>query len=300
MTSVLCIQDRRPFRGNSRDTQWAVSRNGWVTARLTACGRRCPERQNRVRVLLRATAVTLLMAGSVSVSLAGCGVVKGNVPGGGRTAVSYTGYGGPVLLSADRRTITVAGFSYPCFGTLRPIARETKSRVGLWLKYVTPVGHGACNASMAMEGPRHIRLIAPLGSRLLADGATGRALHWFDARKMLRPSDVPAGYKLQAVTPDVMGSRDPPPAPGCEQDYRSGNATLSIIQSTGTLQLPYPGSHAPAPIRVRGHAGFGSAYGIVWREGGYNVMIEAIPGTGTAAVLPARTLIAIADSAPPA
>lgn len=249
-------------------------------------------------VLRRATAVTLLVAGSVSVSAAGCGVeVFGH--GGGQTVVSYVGYAGPTLLSADRRTVTVAGFPYPCFGTLRPIARETKMRVALWLRYVTPVHHGVCNMDMAMEGPQVIRLSAPLGSRLLIDGATGRSLHWFDARRMLRPSVIPAGYKLQVVTPFETGSLPDQAISGCRQDYQSRAATFSIIQSAGTLELPQTGQHAPAAIRVRGHPGFASAYAIAWREKGYNVLIEAYPKMGRAPVLATTALIAIADSAPP-
>lgn len=220
--------------------------------------------------------------------------------GGGQTVVSYVGYGGPTLLSADERTVTVAGFTYPCFGTLRPIARETKTRVGLWLTYVTPVHHGVCNMDMAMEGPLNIRLGAPLGSRLLIDGATGRALHWFDARQMLRPSAIPAGYKLRVVTPFVTGSLPAPATPGCRQDYQSRDATLSIIQSAGTLELPQTSGRAPAAIRVRGHPGFASAYAIMWREAGYNVLIEAYPEMGDAPVITTKALIAIADSAPPA
>jgi hypothetical protein len=245
-------------------------------------------------------AVTLLVACALSVGLAGCGVATGTAShGGGQTVVSYVGYAGPTLLSADQRTVTVAGFTYPCFGTLQPIARETKTRVALWLKYVTPVHHGVCNMDMAMEGPRNIRLSAPLGSRLLIDGATGRSLHWFDARQMLRPSVIPAGYKLQVVTPFVTGSLPAPATPGCRQDYQSRHATLSIIQSAGTLELPQPGGRAPAAILVRGHPGFASAYAIVWREAGYNVLIEVYPEMGNAPVFTTRTLIAIADSAPP-
>lgn len=246
------------------------------------------------------TALTLLVAGFVSVSLAGCAVVTGvDGHGGGQSVVSYVGYGGPTLLSADQRTVTVAGFANPCFGTLQPIARETKTRVALWLKYVTPVHHGVCTMDMAMSGPLKIRLSAPLGSRLLIDGSTGRALHWFDAWKMLRPSVIPAGYKLQVVTPFVTGSLPAPATPGCRQDYQSRDATFSIIQSAGILGLPQTGGRAPAAIRVRGHLGFASANAITWREAGYNVLIEAYPEMGHAPVFATRALIAIADSAPP-
>lgn len=221
-------------------------------------------------------------------------------PDHGDTAVSYHGYDGPALLSADHRTVTVAGFTYPCFGTLRPIARETRERVALWLKYVTPVHHGACNMDMAMEGPRSIRLRAPLGSRRLVDGATGRALHWFGAQKMLRPSAIPEGYKLQDVTP-LVTSLPAAATPGCRQDYQSPVATLSIIQSASPLELPRTdGGRPPATIQVRGHTGFASSQAITWREAGYYVMIEAFPRTGNAPVVTTAALVAIADSAPPA
>lgn len=240
------------------------------------------------------------MAGPASVSLAGCGVATSIESQGGRqTVVSYVGYAGPTLLSTDQRTVTVAGFTYPCFGTLRPIARETKTRVALWLKYVTPLHHGVCDMAMAMEGPQNIRLSAPPGSRLLTDGATGRSLHWFDARRMLRPTFIPAGYRPRVVTPFVTSSLPAPATPGCRQDYQSRDATLSIIQSDATLELPQTDGRAPAVIRVRGHPGFASAYAITWREAGYNVLIEAYPEMGNAPALTTTTLIAIADSAPP-
>ncbi len=38
----------------------------------------------------------------------------------------------------------------------------------------------------------------------------------------------------------------------------------------------------------------------MWHEAGYNVLIEAFPETGNAPVFPTATLIATADSAPPA
>ena len=249
----------------------------------------------------RAAALTLLVAGPLSAGLAGCGARGADIPGhgGGKNSVSYAGYAGPTLLSADQRTVTVAGFSYPCFGTLRPIARETRTRVALWLKYVTPVHHGVCTMDMAMEGPRNIRLSAPLGSRLLVDGATGRSLHWFDVRRMLRPAVIPAGYKLHVVTPLVTGSLPAPAAPGCRQDYQYRSGTLSIIQSAGRVELPQAGGHAPAAVQVRGHPGAASAYAIMWREAGYSVLIEAYPETGKAPVFTTAALIAIAGSAPP-
>ncbi|MDR0342869.1 MAG: hypothetical protein LBI49_07050 [Nocardiopsaceae bacterium] len=241
------------------------------------------------------------MAGSLTVSLAGCGGPGSDIPGhgGGQSSVSYAGYAGPTLLSADQRTVTVAGFTYPCFGTLRPIARETRTRVALWLRYVTPVHHGVCTMDLAMEGPRNIRLSAPLGSRLLVDGATGRSLRWFDVRQMIRPAAIPAGYKLHVVTPLVTGSQPAPATPGCRQDYQYRGGTLSIIQSAGSLELPQAGGRAPAASQVRGHPGLASAYAIRWREAGYNVLIEAFPETGKAPVFTTAALIAIADSAPP-
>jgi hypothetical protein len=243
----------------------------------------------------------MLTAGLLCVSLAGCGVVTGaSGGGGGQTVVSYDGYAGPALLSADQRTVTVAGFSYPCFGTMQPIARETSTRVSLWLKYETPAHHGACNSSMAMEGPRNIRLSAPLGGRLLIGGATGQPVHWFDVRRMLRPSVIPAGFKLQEITPLLANSLPAPATPGCRQEYLArGDATLSIVQSAGSLQLPQTGNRAPGAIRVRGYPGYASADGITWREGGYNILIEDFPGSGSVPVLTTAELITIADSAPP-
>ena len=130
-------------------------------------------------------------------------------------------------------------------------------------------------------------------------GATGRSLRWFDVRQRLRPSVIPAGYKLYAVTPLVTSSLPAPATPGCRQDYQSRDATLSITQSAGPLEPPQTNGRAPAAVVVRGHPGLASANAIIWREAGYNVLIEAYPETGHAPVFTTARLIAIADSAPP-
>jgi hypothetical protein len=252
---------------------------------------------------------------SLVASLAGCGVAQSRLPGttGGHGArptasparagdiVSTAGYAGPVMVSADGRTLTVGGFSYPCFGRVFPVASETAARVGLWLRYVTPVLHGVCRYSMAMASGLRVRLPAPLGGRPIVDGASGRSLDVFDERQLLRPSAMPRGYRLAYVSPVVSGGNTiygAPPRAGCTQAYLSATAIITIVESTGSLALPELGGAAPAAIQVRGRPGRATPGAIMWHEQGLNILITASFRDSPGPALSDRALIAVADSAP--
>jgi hypothetical protein len=58
--------------------------------------------------------------------------VPPGTPAAGR-ALTTKGYNGPVLVSADGRTLTVGGgdLSRPCFGSLNPVATEERTVVAL-------------------------------------------------------------------------------------------------------------------------------------------------------------------------
>jgi hypothetical protein len=219
--------------------------------------------------------VTALVAG-----LAGCVT-------GPQNTVSYSGYSGPVIVSANRQVITVGGFFPPCFTTVRPVARETNRSVALWLRYVTPVNHGACSVSVGMVRAINVSLRAPLGDRALVDGATGRPLSWFDARRILHPAWLPAGFKLVWIGP---GAPFQPRVLGCYERYESATGTF-----TGTLDIiervgQQAGSSGETPIRVNGHPGFAASDWISWEEDGITFTITA----ATRHVLTTRQLIKIA------
>jgi hypothetical protein len=86
------------------------------------------------------------------------------------STVTYAGYDGGVLVSIDRRTITIGGFGTPCFGTVSAVANETARRVALLLHWTTPKQHGVCTRAMAMIDAMDVVLQAPLGVRVLVNG----------------------------------------------------------------------------------------------------------------------------------
>jgi hypothetical protein len=236
-------------------------------------------------------------AGSVLGLAAGCGQATGGHGPGGQLAYSVR-YHGPVLVSADGRTITVGGYPAPCFGTVQPVAKETAQRVEVWLHYVAPRQHGVCNKDMGLILAREIRLPAPVGHRELVSGANGPALGLFGTRDMLHPA-VPAGYRLQYVSPVVgIGLASPRQLGGCTQFYSSATAALTVVESRGRLQLPLAGGRHAVAISGRGHRGEATVNAITWPEHGQHVLISATPDSGAGQVLTTQQLIALAGHLP--
>jgi hypothetical protein len=236
-------------------------------------------------------------AGSVLGLAAGCGQATGGHSPGGQLAYSVR-YHGPVLVSADGRTITVGGYPAPCFGTVQPVARETAQRVEVWLRYVAPRQHGVCNKDLGVILARQIQLPQPVGHRELVSGANGPALAVFGAGGMLHPT-VPAGYRLQYVSPVLSGFvADPRAQAGCTQFYSSATAALTIVQSRGRLGLPLTGGQHAVAISVRGHRGEATVNAITWPEHGQHVLITVTPDSGAGQVLTTQQLIALAGHLP--
>jgi hypothetical protein len=207
--------------------------------------------------------------------------------------ISYTGYDGPVLVSADGRTLTVGNKAgVGCGASAALIAEQTATRVALRVKAtIDPPGLFRPDRSGACAAPRlthlDVELNQPLGTRALVDGATGRVLPTFDGRTMLRPRWLPMGYALWYNSPDFDDPSGRYAFPvACAQWFRSGaNVVLVIYQLIG--QYPFPGS---SPIYVRGHAGQAGSNSITWFESGQTYEIQG--------ELPVADLIAVADSAP--
>ncbi len=57
-----------------------------------------------------------------------------------------------------------------------------------------------------------VRLRAPLGTRQLVDGKTGRKTKWLSARLILRPAHLPDRYRLTDLIPAVDLARAKAPA----------------------------------------------------------------------------------------
>src|SRR5215471_2114403 len=211
----------------------------------------------------------LAALGCIAALSSGCGATRSGASG---QIVSYQGYGGSAIVSRDGRTITVGEFGASCPAKVKAVARESATRVAMFLQFSTPRNPPSCpNAAAAIVPAQKVRLRAPLGSRKLVDGRTGRATAWISARLILRPTRLPPGYRLADLIPAVNLSRAQSPGPaGCTQFYRSPNkaSELEIIQTAGTLRRPGLARAGGIPIRVRGHPGHADRNMITWREHG--------------------------------
>jgi hypothetical protein len=222
----------------------------------------------------------------------------------GGQVISYQGYGGTAIVSTDGRTITVGQFGTSCPATVKAVARESATRVALFLRFSTPRNPPSCmNAAAPIIPAQKIRLRAPLSSRKLVDGRTGRATAWISARLVLRPTRLPRGYRLAELIPAVDLARAQSPGPaGCKQFYRSPNkaSELEIIQTAGTLRQPGLARAGGTPIRVRGHPGHANRNMITWREDGLTdyILIGVQNPQDSPQLLTTQQLIAIAESAP--
>jgi len=239
----------------------------------------------------------LAVLGCIAAISSGCG-------GAGDQVVSYQGYGGTAIVSADGRTITVGQFGASCPAKVKAVARESDTRVALFLQFSTPRNPPSCmNAAAAIIPTQKVRLRAPLGSRELVDGRTGRATAWITARLILRPAHLPTGYRLAELIPAVDLSRAQSPGPaGCTQFYGSPNkaSELEIIQTAGTLRQPGIARAGGTAIRVRGHPGHATRNMITWREHGLTdyILIGVQNPQDSPQLLSTQQLIAVADSAP--
>lgn len=240
--------------------------------------------------------MSFLVAGLFAAACGGCAAV-----GGGQ--VSYQGYGGTAIVSADGRTVTVGQYGAAvCGSAITPVARESAARVAVFLRYVPSAATPPCPQAFAMVSAYNIRLGTPLGSRTLVDGTTGRPITWISARLVLRPVTLPAGYQLRALTAagNSLHTGKPPPV-GCVQTFVSetGAVELVIAQSAGTVRLGGSGPVGWLHIQVRGHPGLASRNVITWRENGLTDYIAAGPGPKSAEApsFTTQQLIAIADSA---
>ena len=240
-----------------------------------------------------------LLAGMLAGACGGCAAVSSG------QQVSYQGYGGTAIVSADGRTVTVG--PYPeagCPATVAPVTRESATQWALFLEYVTPPGPPSClrvGVAEPLVEACDIRLAEPLGTRKLADGATGRAIAWISARLVLRPAVLPAGYRFSDLIPAADLSRRLGPA-GAVQFYGSPDtpAAMEITQSAGSLRIPGLGAGGWTAIRVRGHPGRAGRNVITWRENGLTdfIVTGTQNGPDEPQVLSTRQLIAIAGSAP--
>jgi hypothetical protein len=222
----------------------------------------------------------------------GCGVF------GIGQSVSYLGYSGTAIVSADGRTLIVGPYGNECGATVTAVAKENATKVALFVQSTTGSAP-ACQpgaGAMSLVVEQSIRLQDPLGRRKLVDGASGRPTPWLSGRLVLRPTVLPRGYRLMELRPWVTQSiREA----ACDQVYQArGNANvLEIIQVAGRSPNLGPGPDGWTRIRVRGHPGRASENLITWREDGLIDYVTAYRLGGTQRLPTTKQLIAIADSA---
>lgn len=234
-----------------------------------------------------------LMGRGVLMVAAGCLVAA--VGGCANQHVFYQGYSRTAIVSADGRRLIVGPYGLACGDKVTAVARESRTRVALFVRYV-PGGHacGPGEGALAIVPAQLIRLRSPLGHRMLVDGKTGVATPWLSARLILRPRVIPVGYRSTGVLPWMSSSLDKGSArnAACMQIYqvRNGSEQFGIVQSAAGLRLQR--GRGWRPVLVRGHPGRAAAGMITWREHGLTDLIWAIGR------LTASRLIAIANSAP--
>ena len=188
---------------------------------------------------------------------------------------------GSVLVSADGHVITLADLSASCLHPAEVVLTESSSAVTIVERTEPDSPPTGCARAFEPDALT-IRLRDPVGRRVLLDGTTGRPLRWFDQRRELRPTYLPAGFS--AWPPDMPFAfpyLDVPQGAFCTQMFHGSSGWLAITQLLGgahdsRLKAGWPGTvfrwHG---VRVRGHRGWLAWDRLTWYEGGQSVLIVA-------------------------
>jgi hypothetical protein len=215
------------------------------------------------------------------------------------TVTSAETIDGGALVSSGGQTVSVTGISACDWTGVRLAAAEQPDRVVLTLQYTRPTVD-TCSG-MPDTAVYSARLQAPLGHRTLVDGATGKPVSFFDSRRILRPSYLPAAYTFRYDAPDASGllGYEYLAAPrgataSCTQLYSADgdeyDRLLVVIQAYGG-ELEWPPRTKPRPVTVHGRRALGIPGRISWTQDGQTIIVAANdPG------LPAPELLRVADS----
>jgi hypothetical protein len=298
-----------------------------------------PRRRRRDRMVVTATAVTVAAGLVTVIVLAGLGAssatsgspsASSGVAGSHRTEVPSF-----AALSRDGRTLTVEGVTGPCdtFVKNRLLVSATHTHVALTLLVQGPAHPKPTGCLLADVAPQwliaqpqwpSVRLAAPLGSRRVVQGLTGRTIPVFGGASLATPTVLPRGCHLGVVLPtgDILTNAPPYPRgfhPGVTQTcavavpFRSTPqrpaSTLQLGQWRGwiySLGLPIERRalvHGhPAVIKMEA---YGAIYNlqersISWHEDGGTFVITSSTSLRPSrahdrAVLSSRELLAIAN-----
>jgi hypothetical protein len=236
------------------------------------------------------------IGGLLIVAVSGCG--------SGSTAF-WGGVWGPAIVSADGRMLTAAGYAGGCGTTSTLVATQSRAQVALRVREVVVSSCLPGEGALAVPPPLQVRLAAPVGKRQLVNGVTGRPIPQFNARLLLRPRNLPSGFRLRQVLPQLTGPQGHAIVRVELWYYRrskgAGDLLISESRDSPLVSLPWqfpperwqsPAKHGQwIRIRVRGVRGWAAPSVIAWRQRGLIYSISAVPPLTTA------QLIAIAGSA---
>jgi len=269
----------------------AVRRAGRAVRRLRASGSR-----------LGAAAAALVAA--VLGTLAAASLLQAGAAAGAVATTTSPEVITGALVAPDGRHLVVPYTGGGCVVGARLTAAQTDSTVTLWLRQVMS-GASVCPADLIVGLTVRVTLSHPLWGRALVDGFTGRPIHYFDGRKLLRVTYLPAGFRFSAyLTYPVTAVTD------WEREFVSaGQATapVDVVQVPGTAAVG-PFWPVTARVKVGGRLGAlsvltsnGRVYGraITWRAGGYTLVVYTVQVRAGQRLLSAAELTRIANGLRP-
>jgi hypothetical protein len=197
---------------------------------------------------------------------------------------------GEVLVSADGRTLAV---SQTGCGTAALDVRESRTAVTVRLRIGVDImpAPGACAIRSFTA-----QLAAPVGSRRLVDGVTGKSLPAFDGKGILRPARLPPGFVHRYDTASLGDETVRNGTVGCVQLFTKGDSYDELIWISQDIGATWqvPDGVTETPVQVRGHPGTAIPGEIEWTEAGQMFTIRSM--TYAYATLSTAQLLAIADS----
>jgi hypothetical protein len=224
---------------------------------------------------------------AVAAIVAGCAVPA--APGGWPSPPRTSPVSGPLLVSADGRVITGIG-SMACGHAPRLVTRSSPRKVALiWVNPDTN-----CHAEMIGSAVARARLPSPLGHRALVQAASGKPVHYFGERDLVRVGVLPAGFRLSSDLPFGIAELPSVSLPGSAVwavgDTRTYTgpagtaAQLSIAQLAAAHGFnPLPPWPWPAHVRVDGRPaallvdranGLAYSRSITWVARGYRFVVN--------------------------
>ncbi|HEX6449226.1 MAG TPA: hypothetical protein VF060_07185 [Trebonia sp.] len=180
------------------------------------------------------------------------------------------------LVTADGHHVVVPVTAGGCVQDSILTATETASRVTLVLKQI--LSGIVCPAGLSF-GTATAVLRHPLSGRALVDGTSGHRIPYFDGRKLLRVTYLPAGYRFSNYFPAAAG--------GWERDFVSAdqaNGPLNVVQVPGsaaaspTWPVQFRAEVDGRPAAVHINSDNGQVYGraISWTADGYTFAVYSL------------------------